>query len=484
MSTTEEQMEKKAINAAPIAKTLAKYLASSVGTAAAWDALEQAPKEHKQATDWIPFVKAVREGDKGQIISDILSGTSGLLAGHAWNKKLPRGAGNAALEAASRRTKDIINYTTLYPLAKGVGFNALDYFGSGANANRANKELVEKQIEAFGAPSTTESPAGDKLNWILGGLGVGALGLGGLAVAKYLSNKKEKPVSTVKYRLQGKKGDPWSEAIVDMPIRTPRLSPKTKEGLEAGIRRQVNKNVKYLGLKRDPMTGKMLTYDEWDDMYGEGMDSSAHVPNEGYTAELDAKYEKTASTREWAEGAGSMLQWLLGSAAGAYLGDKFIGDNGPLPGKFLGAAVGGIAPGVIGRAFGSIAGKYDTKEQMEHDADHSIAEFVVPGYAEYHSARRNPLVNLPAPAIEDETDEYDDFDKEAAQAPQPPAPQQSTPGSLQKAPVKNPSTPIADGDAAKQIPTNPGATAAMNAINSIRSVFGIQPAAQEQQKQA
>ena len=66
-------------------------------------------------------------------------------------------------------------------------------------------------------------------------------------------------------------GDPWSEAIVDMPIKTPRLPQATREMMDAGLRRRLSKNVKYLSQKRDPNTGEMSSYEDWENMGGDDM---------------------------------------------------------------------------------------------------------------------------------------------------------------------------------------------------------------------
>lgn len=470
-------------------ETLAKLLAGA-GSALGWDYVQ-----HDNWTDW----------DKFRVGNFLLNGAIGFIAGDTGLQRRKGSVSEALRVAMLAPTKDFIINAQGTP---GKLNAALDNF---SQQTAAIKEEMKN----------TAKDSRSSRNIALG-LGLGALGLGGLAVYKYLAQKKERPSATVKYRLKGKTDDPWSEAVLDMPIRTPRLSPKAKEGLESGIRRQVSKNIKYMTLKRDPNTGKMIPYEEWQRLYGEDMDASTKNPNEAYTSRLDAKYDnptnshdnntnsydnyadlpgayKTASARAWTEGVGALAHLAAGVAGGAYLGDKYIKSD-KVPGALIGAAV-GATPTVFGQLLGLLAGTRTISQQLKHDNSGSGAEFILPGYAAFQSARRNHAVNTPTASIEeegrvnyeDEDYEDDDFDKESAMAPQPlppspqpplpPAPQPPPPAGEQNiAPVRNPSVPEAAGEAAKKLPDSPGVAQAMGAIDYLRKRYGIAPTPQEQAK--
>lgn len=105
---------------------------------------------------------------------------------------------------------------------------------------------------------------------LMAAIGLGALGLGGLAVAKYLK-KQNMPEEhgTIQYKLKGKKDDPDSEATVTLPINHPEFSPRMVEGLNAGIKRGLGKTVRYNSFKRDPNTGRNIPYETWLRLYGD-----------------------------------------------------------------------------------------------------------------------------------------------------------------------------------------------------------------------
>lgn len=127
-------------------------------------------------------------------------------------------------------------------------------------------------------------------NKLMALLGLGALGLGGLAVLKYL-NKGEMPDDngTIQYKLKGKKGDPDSEAVVTIPIKHPEFSPRMVEGLNAGIKRGLGKTVRYNSYKRDPFTGKTIPFETWMELYGKKDKSMQYNDAMGKFASLMAK---------------------------------------------------------------------------------------------------------------------------------------------------------------------------------------------------
>lgn len=259
----------------------------------------------------------------------------------------------------------------------------------------------------------------------IGLVGAGALGLGGAAlIAKMLKkDKQEAPeMGRIRYRIPGKNGDPSTEAIVELPLSTDKLSPSMLENIDTNIKRQAVKNIKANMRKRDPETGKLITMDEYERKYGRGLmlkSSSAEVevgqtgkpaPFAAYVntsetpAIVQAFYRVRAglgfndhgttvksASRAFHEGAGSMATSLATAAGGAYLGNKLYAKN-PLLGAIAGGLTGGALPTLIGKLTAAIQEKDRTeKDQEEHDKTTVGAEYLVPGYANYQHERRKDV---------------------------------------------------------------------------------------------
>lgn len=260
--------------------------------------------------------------------------------------------------------------------------------GLGAMAMAPGKDLIINSLqtpgkanEAFDAMSESS-----KVNkWLLGALGAGALGLGALGVGKYLTKKDPKSeMGRIKLRLPGKKGDPETAAEVELPIDMPEMSPAMIEGLNRGVRRQANKNIKANSFKRDPMSGKLIPTEEWEDKYGKGSPYAM------------AMMQEKAASREWAEGAGSVLTALGAGAAGAvggnmlaaHLSREGVLQNGKRPLTLLGAALGAALPHIAGKALASIPDERTEADQAKHDQGAAGAEYLIPGFAAYQQERR------------------------------------------------------------------------------------------------
>lgn len=99
-------------------------------------------------------------------------------------------------------------------------------------------------------------------------LATGALGIGGMALWKYL-HKKDPNATRAELIVPGKSDDPYSSLKVSMPIDDARISPALMEGMGRGIRAQARKNVKANTRKIDPATGKLIPYEEWEMKYGD-----------------------------------------------------------------------------------------------------------------------------------------------------------------------------------------------------------------------
>ena len=152
------------------------------------------------------------------------------------------------------------------------------------------KESAEANIET--------SKKNNLAPWLLGGLGLGALGLGGLALYKYWNQKDPvaaKNGARLRYRLAGDDALPGREAEVDIPISSPDITDKMLENLDSGMRRQLRKTIKLNSRKKDPVTGKLISYDAWTDKYGE---HGEFLPDKYKTDETMMDLEKASSYAE------------------------------------------------------------------------------------------------------------------------------------------------------------------------------------------
>ena len=103
-----------------------------------------------------------------------------------------------------------------------------------------------------------------------GALGVGALGLGGAALAKYLTSRDgEGDVAKARYKIQGKPGDPYSDAEIEVPIDDPEFSDSMLADIGKNVRNQARKNLRSNTTKMDPKTGQQIPFDDWDRKYGD-----------------------------------------------------------------------------------------------------------------------------------------------------------------------------------------------------------------------
>lgn len=100
-------------------------------------------------------------------------------------------------------------------------------------------------------------------------LGVGGLGLGAAALAKYLTSRDgEGDVAKARYKIQGKPGDPYSDAEIEVPIDDPEFSDSMLADIGKNVRNQARKNLRSNTTKMDPKTGQQIPFDEWDRKYG------------------------------------------------------------------------------------------------------------------------------------------------------------------------------------------------------------------------
>lgn len=105
--------------------------------------------------------------------------------------------------------------------------------------------------------------------WLLGGLGLGALGLGGAALWKYLKSGDGNEVTKAEVTVPGAENDPYSSIKVQIPVNSDYFGNKLISGVTRGVKDLVRTNVKANSKKIDPNTGKKIPYEEWVMKYGD-----------------------------------------------------------------------------------------------------------------------------------------------------------------------------------------------------------------------
>ena len=384
---------------------IAPVVGGGVAVPSAFDWIYNSGKADDDPTkqqDFIPVWSTIREAATNEhgrqqeiLLNSLIGGASGGAFGATGAIGSIPGIVAKDTMLSGKRFMDRVQEDTLPTLVNEV-----------AKSNVLQAETAEKANQL-----AADAAASDKMFKYIGtGLGALGLGLSGAALYKYLTKKDKKDKTSIKYRIQGKKGDPWSEAIVDMPIRTPKLPQATREMMDAGLRRRLSKNVKYLSQKRDPNTGEMISYDDWESMGGDNMimNKNASALDSGLLIARDAIFPGLA-------------------------GFSVAKANGVSTGKSaLIGALAGLATNALGGIAGKLKGKRTTREQVEHALnDSTILRAMIPGYGAYEAMRR-PEDRVVDEALdsawvekldkdreemdsdEEEEEEDDDFDKEAS----------------------------------------------------------------------
>lgn len=124
--------------------------------------------------------------------------------------------------------------------------------------------------KAIAAALIDEMRRANKKKLLLGGIATaGALGLGGLALYKWLQSKDEDRASSTRMKMKISTPD-GKDAVVDLPINNPSLSGKLEDEFNRGVTRTVRRTARYNSMKLDPMTNKFIPYPEWHKKYGQG----------------------------------------------------------------------------------------------------------------------------------------------------------------------------------------------------------------------
>lgn len=216
------------------------------------------------------------------------------------------GAGGGALMntgigrmfTSDEKLRDVKGGATM--LAEGVGTMALApakdlILNALSTPDKMNKAL-DKITETTSNVDTSMNKLVSRLGLGALGIGAGALGLGGYGLYKWLQAKKKdqerEEKGHIKIRVRGKDGDPNKTMDVVLPVDSPDLSPTLMEGLNMSLRRNAKDVIRANSMKRDPETGKMITYEAWAAKYGRGKKTDAtgtptmNVPSsDGYSYE-------------------------------------------------------------------------------------------------------------------------------------------------------------------------------------------------------
>lgn len=153
--------------------------------------------------------------------------------------------------------------------ATNTASKSIEALGSGAKGiSDSIKSLAEyvKNSAKGGAINIKNSGVP---TWLLGSLGVGALGLGGAALWKYLKSGDGNEITKAEVTVPGAENDPYSSIKVQIPVNSDYFGNKLISGVTRGVKDLVRTNVKANSKKIDPNTGKKIPYEEWVMKYGD-----------------------------------------------------------------------------------------------------------------------------------------------------------------------------------------------------------------------
>lgn len=131
-----------------------------------------------------------------------------------------------------------------------------------------NTDRLVQAMDAQAEAAKSQSGKGGIMPWVVGTLGLGALGLGGVALWKYL--QKGDPSDTrAEITVPGTKNDPYSTIKVQVPMDPKDFGNKLITGVTRGVKKRLRSNIKANSKKIDPETGKKIPYEEWVMKYGD-----------------------------------------------------------------------------------------------------------------------------------------------------------------------------------------------------------------------
>ena len=405
-------LTKQAASWGPVLKALGALL--TVGEAASVeDAINYTDSKSGGITDWLPFVgayDAYKSGDKGRQAAAVhaaLLSTSGAAMGKAVKGTTGMYVGAGLGGAIGPSLTSVERAATSARMLSDTQRNIAE------KGNQNNNGVTT-------APNVTVSKGNDWATAAAISLGAaGLLGLGGWGLYEWLKARQEDKArdSRMKMRIKTPNGD---DAVVDVPLVNPNMSPQLEEDFNRGVTRGVRQIARHNSFKRDPQTGKLMKYQDWYNQYGrleeEGntsagdMGKAANVVNmprlnllegtvppaqEGTNppvrtgfvrSYLDSLTKRASRERKTNEATGGVTAPLL-TAALAGLAAKAMGAGN---GTALGAAgVAGVAAPLVGTALAATRPVRAQAEQDRIDAEGSGWEnWLVPGLAQYNQVQR------------------------------------------------------------------------------------------------
>lgn len=321
----------------------------------------------------------------------------------------------SAHQIAKGRPVEGVLVATSMP-AKDVLLNALP---SLSRLPKTLDAIAEGQDAQAGAAAAGPATAQD---WATAGAiglaGLGALGLGGYGLYKWLEARDEDKVrdSRMKMRIKTPNGD---DAVVDMPLVNPSLSDTLEEEFNRGVTRAVRQTARYNSHKRDPLTGRLISYKQWQDKYGakppavkaarvggvprrnllegtapQAVERKAPVGPAGPAALAAAGMMSDPSVIKTAAGRERKVNEAVGSVTAPALAALLAGGTARMLGagtaaSILSAGAGAAFSPLLGMAMAAKAPDRAQTEQDNIDANGTgWANLVVPGLAQYNALRR------------------------------------------------------------------------------------------------
>lgn len=413
----------------------------------------------KQAANWGPAFKAVGKllggGGSATAMDRVINGdwiwnADDIDAGRAMNFAINTGLGFGSTHymAKGKPLESVALFTSMpakdlmltsLPAARKLPEAIDTYVNASQKGNQGNNGVGTDT-----KPGVTVNTGND---WATAtAIGIGALGLAGLGgwgLYEWLKARQEDKArdSRMKMRIKTPNGD---DAVVDVPLVNPNMSPQLEEDFNRGVTRGVRQIARHNSFKRDPQTGKLMKYQDWYNQYGkleeEGntsagdMGKAANVVNmprlnllegtvppaqEGTNqpvrtgfvrSYLDSLTKRASRERKTNEATGGVTAPLL-TAALAGLAAKAMGAGN---GTALGAAgVAGVAAPLVGTALAATRPVRAQAEQDRIDAEGSGWEnWLVPGLAQYNQVQRarvlpNTLAVATRAAVGDEIPDID-----------------------------------------------------------------------------
>lgn len=384
-------------------KPVGKYLGSWLTGSTIVDDIAYGHKKD----DWTDFLPGAAQydmftsGDPSRMVVGTTAGLMPAVGARAGLQGFGKGVAVTGLTGTAERA-----------LAKAIEVG--DTYVNGAQkGNQSNNGVTT-------APNVTVSKGNDWATAAAISLGAaGLLGLGGWGLYEWLKARQEDKArdSRMKMRIKTPNGD---DAVVDVPLVNPNMSPQLEEDFNRGVTRGVRQIARHNSFKRDPQTGKLMKYQDWYNQYGRleeedntsagDMGKAANVVNmprlnllegtvppaqEGTNqpvrtgfvrSYLDSLTKRASRERKTNEATGGVTAPLL-TAALAGLAAKAMGAGN---GTALGAAgVAGVAAPLVGTALAATRPVRAQAEQDRIDADGSGWEnWLVPGLAQYNQVQR------------------------------------------------------------------------------------------------